>query len=221
MQFRSNQFNVPEVAKNIIIINVIMFIGTYFLGYTELFLKQLSLYHFTSENFKPWQLVTHMFMHGYDIYGSQIEPDYTHIIFNMFGVWMFGSRLEQVWGAKKYLTFYFITGLGAAALHMALLSYYAYQGVDISNSSVLGASGALFGILVAFAYYWPNTELYIMFIPVPIKAKYLVGGYAAYELIAGVGGFQTGVAHFAHLGGALFGFLLVKYWNKTNRKTLY
>ena len=160
-------------------------------------------------------------MHGYDIYGSQIEPDYTHIIFNMFGVWMFGSRLEQVWGAKKYLTFYFITGLGAAALHMALLSYYAYQGVDISNSSVLGASGALFGILVAFAYYWPNTELYIMFIPVPIKAKYLVGGYAAYELIAGVGGFQTGVAHFAHLGGALFGFLLVKYWNKTNRKTLY
>ncbi|MDB4173589.1 rhomboid family intramembrane serine protease [Bacteroidia bacterium] len=221
MQFRSNQFNVPEVTKNIIIINVIMFIGTYFLGYTELFLKQLSLYHFTSENFKPWQLVTHMFMHGYDIYGSQIEPDYTHIIFNMFGVWMFGSRLEQVWGAKKYLTFYFITGLGAAALHMALLSYYAYQGVDISNSSVLGASGALFGILVAFAYYWPNTELYIMFIPVPIKAKYLVGGYAAYELIAGVGGFQTGVAHFAHLGGALFGFLLVKYWNKTNRKTLY
>lgn len=221
MQFRSNQFNVPEVTKNIIIINVIMFIGTYFLGYTELFLKQLSLYHFTSENFKPWQLVTHMFMHGYDIYGSQIEPDYTHIIFNMFGVWMFGSRLEQVWGAKKYLTFYFITGLGAAALHMALLSYYAYQGVDISNSSVLGASGPLFGILVAFAYYWPNTELYIMFIPVPIKAKYLVGGYAAYELIAGVGGFQTGVAHFAHLGGALFGFLLVKYWNKINRKTLY
>ncbi|MDA8929763.1 rhomboid family intramembrane serine protease [Bacteroidia bacterium] len=221
MQFRSNQFNVPEVTKNIIIINVVMFIGTYFLGYTELFLEQLSLYHFTSENFKPWQLVTHMFMHGYDIYGSQIEPDYTHIIFNMFGVWMFGSRLEQVWGAKKYLTFYFITGLGAAALHMALLSYYAYQGVDISNSSVLGASGALFGILVAFAYYWPNTELYIMFIPVPIKAKYLVGGYAAYELIAGVGGFQTGVAHFAHLGGALFGFLLVKYWNKTNRKTLY
>lgn len=221
MQFRSNQFNVPEVTKNIIIINVVMFIGTYFLGYTELFLEQLSLYHFTSENFKPWQLVTHMFMHGYDIYGSQIEPDYTHIIFNMFGVWMFGSRLEQVWGAKKYLTFYFITGLGAAALHMALLSYYAYQGVDISNSSVLGASGALFGILVAFAYYWPNTELYIMFIPVPIKAKYLVGGYAAYELIAGVGGFQTGVAHFAHLGGALFGFLIVKYWNKTNRKTLY
>jgi len=101
------------------------------------------------------------------------------------------------------------------------MSYYGSQGAYIANSSVLGASGALFGILVAFAMYWPNTELYLMFIPMPIKAKYLVGAYAAYELFAGLSGVQEGIAHFAHLGGALFGFLLVKYWNKNNRNTLY
>jgi rhomboid-like protein len=211
MQFRSNQFNIPEVTKNIIIINVILYIATYFFGYERLLTEKLSLFHFSSPKFYGWQVITHIFMHG----------SLMHILFNMFGVWMFGAKLEQMWGAKRFINFYLITGIGAAILHTAVMSYYGSQGAYIANSSVLGASGALFGILVAFAMYWPNTELYIMFIPMPIKAKYLVGAYAAYELFAGVSGIQEGVAHFAHLGGALFGFLLVKYWNKNNRNTLY
>ncbi|MDC0105960.1 rhomboid family intramembrane serine protease, partial [Bacteroidia bacterium] len=100
-------------------------------------------------------------------------------------------------------------------------NYEITQGLTSINTPTVGASGALFGILVAFAMYWPNTELYLMFIPIPIKAKYAVMGYAAFELFAGVSGFQTGIAHFAHLGGALFGFLLVKYWNKNNRSSFY
>lgn len=211
MQFNSNQFGIPVVTKNIIIINVIFFIATYYAGFTSMFLKYLPLYYIESAFFKPWQLVTHMFMHG----------SFTHILFNMFGVWMFGSRLEQVWGAKKYLNFYLLTGLGAAILNMLVQYYQVSEGVASVNSSVLGASGALFGILVAFAMYWPNTELYIMFIPVPIKAKWLVIGYAAFELFSGFSGFQSGIAHFAHLGGALTGFLIVKFWNKNNRKTLF
>lgn len=211
MQFNSNQFGIPVVTKNIIIINVIFFIATYYAGFTSMFLKYLPLYYIESAFFKPWQFVTHMFMHG----------SFTHILFNMFGVWMFGSRLEQVWGAKKYLNFYLLTGLGAAILNMLVQYYQVSEGLASINSSVLGASGALFGILVAFAMYWPNTELYIMFIPVPIKAKWLVIGYAAFELFSGFSGFQSGIAHFAHLGGALTGFLMVKYWNKNNRKTLF
>lgn len=211
MQFRSNQFSIPEITKNIIIINAILFGATVLSENSVNLYEHLALFHYTSDYFKPWQIITHMFMHG----------SFMHILFNMFGVWMFGSRLEQMWGAKRYINFYLITGLGAALLHTLVQSYEISQGLIGASVPTVGASGALFGILVAFAMYWPNTELYIMFLPIPIKAKWAVIGYAAFELFAGLSGFQTGIAHFAHLGGALFGFLLVKYWNKTNRNSLY
>lgn len=150
-----------------------------------------------------------------------MHGNFTHILFNMFGVWMFGSRLEQVWGAKRYINFYLLTGLGAALLHTLVLTYEINAGLASPDMPTVGASGALFGILVGFAMYWPNTELFIMFIPIPVKAKWVVIGYAAFELFMGVSGYQSGIAHFAHLGGALVGFLLVKYWNRNNRNSLF
>jgi len=205
MQFNSNRFGIPEVTRNIIAINVLLFIATIYSGNTMY--EYLALFNYKSNYFHGWQMITHMFMHG----------SFTHLIFNMFGLYMFGSRLEQMWGAKRFINFYLITGLGAALLHTLVQDYEITQGLVSINQPTVGASGALFGILVAFAMYWPNTQLFLMFIPVPIKAKWAVIGYAAFELFAGISGFQAGVAHFAHLGGALFGFILVQYWNKNNR----
>ena len=209
MQFNSNRFGIPEVTRNIIAINVLLFIATIYSGNTMY--EYLALFNYKSNYFHGWQMITHMFMHG----------SFTHLLFNMFGLYMFGSRLEQMWGAKRYINFYLITGLGAALLHTLVQDYEITQGLISVNQPTVGASGALFGILVAFAIYWPNTQLFLMFIPVPIKAKWAVIGYAAFELFAGISGFQAGVAHFAHLGGALFGFILVQYWNKNNRNSFY
>ena len=246
MQFNSNQFSIPDVTKNIIIINVLLFLGKLAASSKNIDLDMhLAMFYPGSTFFKPWQMVTHIFMHG----------DITHLLFNMFGVWMFGARLEQMWGPKRFLQFYFFSALGAFLLHFGIVYFQIQQlqalvdpaamqqmiteggqillsGQNYTNETlaalnlnynipVLGASGALFGILVAFAIYWPNTELYIMFLPIPIKANYAVIGYAAFELFSGISGILPGIAHFAHLGGALFGFLLVKYWNKNNRSTLY
>lgn len=246
MEFRSNQFSAPEVVKNLIIINVLFFLAKLALTRFNIDLDELfGMFYFQSNSFRPWQMVTHFFMHG----------SLMHLFFNMFGLWMFGSRLEQLWGPKRFLNFYLITALGAFLLHF-LVSYIEIQSLianvsaeelskvvnegrdllksgrnytdevlgklnGIYNVPIVGASGALFGILAAFAMYFPNTELYLMFIPIPIKAKYFVLFYAGFELFSGISGFQPGVAHFAHLGGALFGFLMVKYWNKNNRKTLF
>lgn len=209
MQFNSNRFGIPEVTRNIIAINVLLFIATIYSGNTMY--EYLALFNYKSNYFHGWQMITHMFMHG----------SFTHLLFNMFGLYMFGSRLEQMWGAKRFINFYLITGLGAALLHTLVQDYEITQGLVSINQPTVGASGALFGILVAFAMYWPNTELFLMFIPVPIKAKWAVIGYATFELFAGISGFQAGVAHFAHLGGALFGFILVQYWNKNNRNSFY
>jgi membrane associated rhomboid family serine protease len=209
MQFNSNRFGIPEVTRNIIAINVLLFIATIYSGNTMY--EYLALFNYKSNYFHGWQMITHMFMHG----------SFTHLLFNMFGLYMFGSRLEQMWGAKRFINFYLITGLGAALLHTLVQDYEITQGLVSINQPTVGASGALFGILVAFAMYWPNTQLFLMFIPVPIKAKWAVIGYAAFELFAGISGFQAGVAHFAHLGGALFGFILVQYWNKNNRNSFY
>jgi len=209
MQFNSNRFGIPEVTRNIIAINVLLFIATIYSGNTMY--EYLALFNYKSNYFHGWQMITHMFMHG----------SFTHLIFNMFGLYMFGSRLEQMWGAKRFINFYLITGLGASLLHTLVQDYEITQGLVSINQPTVGASGALFGILVAFAMYWPNTQLFLMFIPVPIKAKWAVIGYAAFELFAGISGFQAGVAHFAHLGGALFGFILVQYWNKNNRNSFY
>ena len=209
MQFNSNRFGIPEITRNIIAINVLLFIATIYSGNTMY--EYLALFNYKSNYFHGWQMITHMFMHG----------SFTHLLFNMFGLYMFGSRLEQMWGAKRFINFYLITGLGAALLHTLVQDYEITQGLVSINQPTVGASGALFGILVGFAMYWPNTQLFLMFIPVPIKAKWAVIGYAAFELFAGISGFQAGVAHFAHLGGALFGFILVQYWNKNNRNSFY
>ena len=139
-----------------------------------------------------------------------------HILFNMFALWMFGRILENVWGSKRFTIFYLICGLGAAAAHLGM------QYVMGDENLAVGASGAVFGVLVAFALTFPNTELYIMFIPVPVKAKWAVLGMVALDLFGGISKFTgDNVAHFAHLGGALTGFILLKIWNKNNRRTLY
>ena len=163
------------------------------------------------KGFQPYQLITHMFAHAAE--GPEM---YFHILFNMFTLWMFGRILENVWGSRRFFIFYMICGLGAAGLHLA--SEYFLHG----SSMAVGASGAVFGVLVAFAMTFPNTELYIMFIPIPIKAKWAITGLIALDLFFGI--YQAsgdGIAHYAHLGGAITGFLLLKIWNKTNRKTLY
>ena len=246
MQFRSSQISIPDVTKNFIIINILFFIGKFAAGQYGISLDNiLAMFYFKSESFKPWQVVSHIFMHG----------DFRHLLFNMFGLFMFGSVLERMWGPKRFVQFYFFSALGAALLHFAIIHFQVDQLLPLVNANelaqvinegrevldqrmnytnetmaelnsnyngaVVGASGAIFGLLVAFAMYNPNKDLFLMFVPVPIKAKYFVLGYAAFELFSGISRILPGIAHFAHLGGALFGFLLVTYWNKNNRKSFY
>jgi membrane associated rhomboid family serine protease len=188
-------------------------------------------------SFNPYQLITYMFAHAPDNIG--------HIIFNMFALWMFGRILENLWGGKRFLFFYLASGVGAALLHLAIQYFRVSQAVhglspdqilqeigsgnqafilsiQRSISSALGASGAIMGIMAAFGYLFPNTELMIIPIPIPIKAKWLVLGYIALDLFGGITNSSgDNIAHFAHLGGAIAGFLIVYIWNKTNRKSLY
>jgi membrane associated rhomboid family serine protease len=138
-----------------------------------------------------------------------------HIFFNMFALWMFGRILENVWGPKRFLLFYLICGVGAALFHLAI-EYFTG-----GYSAAIGASGAIMGIFAAFAFLFPNTELYLMFIPVPVKAKWALIGMVALDLFGGVGMYSDGIAHFAHLGGALTGFILVLIYNKTGKKRFY
>ena len=233
--YRSSSFSqLPEIVKNLLIINVLFFLAKITLpsgiDMDELF----ALHPFQSPDFKPYQLITHMFMHG----------DFTHLLFNMFALWMFGKVLENVWGGKRFLIYYLATGLGAMILYSIVqqiqcslleaemtikqIQYVAsnklYQPYQIQNmrelsslyyTPVLGASGAVFGILLAFGMLFPNTLLYLYF-AIPVKAKYFVIGYGALELYSGISNPNDGVAHFAHLGGMLFGFILLKYWQKNN-----
>jgi membrane associated rhomboid family serine protease len=264
-QLRPQRFDVlPPVIKNLIIINGLVLLAQktgemWGPEYDEWITRFFALHNVQSEYFKPHQLVTHLFMHG----------DFFHFFFNMFALWMFANMLENIWGSKRFLIFYFLCGLGAAALHLATLSleyhflqqdvasFLAHpsseefsnflkkyprfkqfyiensQGVRITINNLLdiyqkssldtatvGASGAVFGALAAFGYLFPNTLIYIYFF-FPIKAKWFVILYAGAELWMGVRNSGGNVAHFAHLGGALIGFLLVYYWNKNNRKTFY
>lgn len=239
---------ITDTVKQLIIINIIFFIGTQIIG-SEIAYKYLALHFPQTSDFKVWQILTHMFMHG----------GIPHILFNMLGLWMFGSPLEQMWGTKKFLFFYISCGLGAALLHTGINYYSYYEGMQMltqngfnkdqvlailneskyspqweeymSQSSynnfinvlkpVLGASGALYGIIVAFAFMFPNAELMLIFLPIPIKAKYFVPGLLVYDIIAGLSGraifgspWDDGIAHFAHLGGALVGFIMMWYWKK-------
>jgi membrane associated rhomboid family serine protease len=203
-KFRNDNF--PPIVKNLIIINVLVFVAQNLLDSQYLLIPWLGMWSITSPFFQPYQIVTHMFTHA----------SIPHILFNMFSLWMFGKILENVWGGKRFLLFYLICGVGAAAAHLAV---QYFMGGDVPT---VGASGAVMGVLVAFGYLFPNTELFILFIPFPVKAKWAVIGYIAIDLFSGVAKFSgDNVAHFAHLGGALTGFILVLIWNKNNRRRFY
>ncbi|MBC7615096.1 MAG: rhomboid family intramembrane serine protease [Pedobacter sp.] len=219
--------NIPPVVKNLLIINVLFFAAKWLFEAQGIPITQyLAVFYFDSPFFKIWQPITYMFMHA----------NMMHIFFNMFALYSFGGILEAHWGGKKFINFYLITGLGALALQWAVQAFEVYQitGSPVNDIATLealgnqtiysiyagpmvGASGAIFGLLVAFAMLYPNMEMYIMFIPVPVKAKYIIPVYIVIELFLGVGKFSgDSVAHFAHLGGALIGFILVKLWRNNN-----
>ena len=227
--YRPGNFSeLPEVVKNLLILNGLFFLATVSLNNLGIDLvKILGLHQFQSPDFRPHQLVTHLFMHG----------NFTHLFFNMFALWMFGKILENVWGSKSFLIYYMITGIGAASIHLLISQY---QIISISNqipemlnlaiegrynpsipiskkltqliiTPTVGASGAVFGLLLAFGMLFPNALLYLYF-AIPIKAKYFVIGYGLIELYAGISNNPAdNVAHFAHLGGMIFGFFLIKY----------
>jgi membrane associated rhomboid family serine protease len=198
--------NFPPAVKNLIIINALVFLAQTLLDKQFAITARLALWPFDSPYFEPYQILTHMFTHG----------SIGHIFFNLFALWMFGKILENVWGAKRFLIFYLVSGIGAAVAHLTV--QYFMGGI----APAVGASGAVMGILVAFGYLFPNTELYILFIPFPVKAKWAVIGYVAIDLFGGIANFSgDNIAHFAHLGGALTGFILVLFWNKSNRRRFY
>jgi len=232
--------HLPEVVKNLLIINGLLYLATmYFDGQGgKIDLSNLfALHQFQSPDFKPYQLVTHMFMHD----------GFSHLFFNMFTLWMFGKTLENVWGGKRFLTYYMITGFGAALIYMG---YIQFQIHDISsnmsllqmesinqsktvidnvfvpttpemqnlynliNIPMVGASGAVYGLLLAFGMLFPNSLIYLYF-AIPIKTKYFVAGIGILALISGIGNNPgDNIAHFAHLGGMIFGIILLKYWKK-------
>ena len=213
---------VPVAVKNIIIINILVMIMTY-LNET-LMVEKFALFYPTSPFFHWWQPVTHMFMHS----------GFWHILFNMYTLYIFGSTLERVWGPKKFLIFYFVTGIGAAAIHTGVewiqMQSWITQAAEGSQSALvsihqlkmtpsLGASGAIYGVLMGYALLYPDSRLVLFFPPIPIKAKWMVLIFAAIELVTGVTGTGGGIAHFAHLGGLIFGFILIRFWKK--KGTLY
>jgi membrane associated rhomboid family serine protease len=219
--------SIPPVIKTILIINVIAFIAQNIIpGLTE----WGALHYWTSTLFKPHQLVTMMFLHG----------SIGHIFFNMFALFIFGGILENFWGSKRFFNFYMVCGIIASIITLLSVPFSASQFVNNVNAAgdyssvqvieyykqtyaALGASGAIMGVMAAFAYLFPNTEMYMMFIPIPIKAKYLVPGFIAIDLFGGLGYGMKGdnVAHWAHIGGALAGLIIVFIWNKTNHKNFY
>lgn len=204
----------PPVVKNLIIINVLVWIAQLIYDKQWGLTPRIGLWPVDTPFFEPYQIATHMFAHAsYDAGGNIM---FFHILFNMFGLYMFGRILENIWGPKRFLFFYLACGVGAAAAH--LIMQYFMGGFSFA----VGASGAVMGVFVAFGYLFPNTELMIIPIPIPIKAKWLVLVYILLDLFGGFGNVSgDNVAHFAHLGGALTGFLIVFIWNKTNRRTLY
>jgi membrane associated rhomboid family serine protease len=271
--------NIPPVVKNLLIINGLFYLATILLKSQGIdLIDYLGLHHWSSDKFMVHQLVTHFFMHS--------SSDFTHVLFNMFAVWMFGKTLEQVWGQKRFLIYYVVTAIGAACLYLIYITYDLSSMnnviVDIQNNPspelfaqfvgdylpleslnqefriavietmngwldspgdlrykenavyimedflkmkrdipMVGASGAVFGILLAFGMLFPNTELMLLFPPIPIKAKWFVLFYGAFELYSGLANNPNdNVAHFAHLGGMLFGFILIKMWQK-DRGTFY
>lgn len=209
--------SIPTVTKNIIIINVIVWLAQVVLLRNGVDLSaKFGLHYIGSQHFSIYQLITYMFLH--DPYS------FMHVFFNMFAVFMFGRTLEHVWGPKRFLSFYFITGIGAA-LTQLLIIFIRLQTASpenvyqLMNSVTIGASGAVFGILLAFGMLFPNAELFLIPFPFPIKAKWFVLGYGLIELFFGVSNFSgDNVAHFAHLGGMIFGIFVILYWKKKDKE---
>lgn len=235
-----------NVVTILIAINVLIFFTTQSAG--TLALEKLALYFPKNENFGIWQIITHMFMHG----------GMTHLLFNMFGLWMFATPLERIWGKARFLVFYFVSGIGAAVVYTAI-NYYQFDSTlnfllskgltsteiqtmldsakympsiiteekfgefyQTFHTPMVGASGAIYGVLVAFGVMFPNTKLALLFFPVPIAAKYFIPAVISLDLFSGITGFSIfggGVAHFAHVGGALIGFLMMMYWR--NKRVQY
>ncbi|MCH2033462.1 MAG: rhomboid family intramembrane serine protease [Tenacibaculum sp.] len=226
-----------DAVKHLIIVNIIFFVATYYFLNSNYVIKLLSLHPTESPLFEYWQLITYMFMHG----------SFAHILFNMFTLWMFGSALEQIWGTKKFLTFYFLTGIGSAIVYIFIKYLQIQSSLDdypdealnliltegaqviaqgknyadpslgglnaLINGQTLGASGAIAGLLMAFGILFPNVELMMIFLPVPIKAKYFIPLLIVYELSMEFAGFSwDNIAHLGHLSGMLIGFILVRYW---------
>ncbi len=204
--YRPSQ-SLPPVVKNIMIINAIMLLATFVIRsrFGINLNEWLALYYFESDFFYPHQLITSMFMHG----------DLSHLFFNMFTLYMFGVTLESVWGSKRFLTYYLITGLGASLVHWLVTFIRIADAPYLINSSVIGASGAVYGVLLAFGVLFPNTRIMLLIPPIPLKAKHFVLIIGAIALFSGFGNIPgDNVAHFAHLGGMIFGFILLKYWSK-------
>lgn len=274
--FRFGNSQLPPVVKNLIIINVVMVVLQFALGQAGINLGDyLGLHYWASPLFRWWQPFTHLFMHG-DPYN--VQETIMHIFSNMFALWMFGRILENIWGPRRFLIFYFVCGLGAAichsvvltieytSLHNSIMQYQQHPGlqeflqlikqyhIPVSqpsmagwfadpnsieqiqgslsflnsyymqaiNEATVGASGAVFGVLFAFGYLFPNTELMLLFPPIPIKAKWFVALYGLFELYSGIrNSAGDNIAHFAHLGGMLFAFILLRIWNNKIRNRFY
>ncbi len=215
--------NIPVVTKNLLIINILVFIATYVLRGLNIDLNDiLGLHFFLASDFRIWQFFTYMFMHG----------GFTHILMNMFMLWMFGMVVENVWGPKKFLFYYIVCGVGAGLCQeLAQYGTYLVEGlahfdsvrvgttvlsmdVYLNMMNTVGASGAIYGVLLAFGMLFPEERMFIIPIPIPIKAKWIVMGSIVVELFSAIGTSNDGVAHLAHLGGMLFGFILIRYWKK-------
>ncbi|MBX3254231.1 MAG: rhomboid family intramembrane serine protease [Chitinophagaceae bacterium] len=235
-EIRPGRFEiVPLVIKNLLIINGLVFLAQVVLSNNSSFSIEnyFALHDVRSVYFKPHQLVSYLFLHG----------GFEHLLMNMFALWIFGSKLENYWGAKRFLIFYTLCGIGAGLLHLGVLYFEQMPIAELVktlpiaeqeellynpryklNIPTVGASGSVFGCLFAFGYLFPNTTVWVplLMLPIPIRAKWLVIIYGAMELYLGVkNSAGDNIAHWAHLGGALIGFLLVFYWNKTNRRTFY
>jgi membrane associated rhomboid family serine protease len=201
---------IPIVVKNIIIINLLMLLAI-FVNQDFMF-KKFALFYPTSPFFQPYQYITHMFMHG----------GIAHLFFNMYAFFLFGSVLEQVWGSKKFFIYYMVTGLGAAAFYtftnwLLTTGYSPEQYFELLRTPTVGASGAVFGVLLGYGMLFPNNVLQLLLPPIAIKAKWLVIIYGLLELVLGFSSPGSQIAHFAHVGGMLFGFLLIRYWSRKGR----
>jgi len=238
---------ITDTVKHLLIINVLMFVGTMAIGNGQLFYSLFAMYFPKNDLFQPWQIITHMFMHG----------GFSHILFNMFALWMFGTAVEQVFGKKKFIFFYISAGIGAALLQLGYYYFKFNSGLDILlangldqatimntlqegkyntgwesvlgvdglrsflgtfNSSMVGASGAIMGILVAYGMLFPDSKLMLIFLPIPIKAKYFIPAIILLDLISAITGQSffspNNTAFVAHIGGALTGFIMMYFWKK-------